>query len=103
MPSVERREVKDVSKSSDSRNESDVGECQSPACTMTQLVNNKNIVQKTRWARTSKDFGEALVYLEPVRQYAKDEKEHGKTKEHDARHDAGRVPHLACLRRDKTV
>ena len=103
MPSVERRKVKDVSKSSDSRNESDVGECQGPACTKAQLVDNKNIVQKTRRARTSKDFGEVLVYLEPVRQCTKDEKEHGKTKEHDPRHDAGRIPHLACLRRNKTV
>ena len=44
-----------------------------------------------------------FVHLEPVRQYAKNEEEHGKTEEHDPRHDADRVPHLTCLRRDEAV
>ena len=44
-----------------------------------------------------------LVHLEPIWQYAEEEEEDGKTKKHDPRHDADRVPHLTCLRRDKTV
>ena len=44
-----------------------------------------------------------FVDLEPIRQYAEDEEEHGKTEKHDPRHDAGRVPHLTCLGRDKTM
>ena len=52
---------------------------------------------------TSKDFGEVLVDLEPVREYTKEEEEDGEAEEHDRRHDAGCVPHLTCLRRDETV
>lgn len=44
-----------------------------------------------------------LVDLEPIWQYAEDEEEDGKAKEHDPGHDADRVPYLTCLRRDKTV
>jgi len=43
------------------------------------------------------------MYFEPVRKYAEDKKKHGKTEEHDPRHDADCVPYLACLRGDETV
>lgn len=63
----------------------------------------RNLVWTVKRAHTSKNFGEVLVDLEPVRDYTEEEEEDGQTKEHDPRHDACGVPHLACLRRNEAV
>ena len=51
----------------------------------------------------AKDLVEVLVELEPVRQDAEEEQEHGKPVEQQARHHARRVPDLTRHWRDEVV
>ena len=51
----------------------------------------------------AEDLVEMLVELEPVRQDAEEEQEHGKPVEQQPRHHAGRVPDLTRHWRDEVV
>ena len=54
-------------------------------------------------ARTSQNLPQVLVELEPVREQAEEEQEHGEAKEHERRHHRCREPDLPGRRRDEPV